>query len=90
VKILQDFVTSNLYNFGDSTFRRRVQAPVFTQSLGADILLPEFEPYGAIQADAWIAQRTGECKTEIRAIDASTGKAVTNFLRPPETLHTYA
>jgi len=43
-----------------------------------------------IRADAWIAQRAGECKTEIRAIDASTGKAVTNFLRPPETLHIYA
>jgi hypothetical protein len=24
-------------------------------------------------------------KQKIRAIDASTGKAVTNFLRPPET-----
>jgi len=27
-------------------------------------------------------------KQKIRAIDASTGKAVTNFLRPPETLDT--
>jgi hypothetical protein len=27
-------------------------------------------------------------KQKTRAIDASTGKAVTNFLRPPETLDT--
>jgi hypothetical protein len=29
---------------------------------------------------------TEKAKAEIRAIYASTGKAVTNFLRPPETL----
>jgi hypothetical protein len=44
VKKLQDFVTWTRYNFRNSTFRRRVQAPVFTECLGADMLLPKFGP----------------------------------------------
>jgi hypothetical protein len=39
-------------------------------------------------ADAWGHIQLENLKQKIWAIDASTGKAVTNFLRPPETLDT--
>jgi hypothetical protein len=87
VKIRHDFVKSRRYNFSDSNFRSRTQAPVFTRCLGAFIASALARALRCHSSnDALRAQRIGECKTEIRAIDASTGKAVTNFLRPPETL----
>jgi hypothetical protein len=87
VKKLQDFVTSKGYNFPDSRFRRRVQAPVFPRRIGADILLPKFEPCGAVfELMLEWHNNLERVKTEIWAIGASTGKAVTNFLRSPETL----
>jgi hypothetical protein len=88
VKKLHDFVTWTRYNFRDSISRGSVQAPVFPRCLGANIPSAQARASACrFSPDAWRVQLIGVCKTEIRAIDASTGKAVTNFLRPPETLN---